>query len=463
VQSQVLSGRAQLFTSRKRVVNEAEAVEPGRQQSSRRSAVGATFAVLSVVLGVGLVWGRRIERDRPEIKLGAPPLVGAWHWRPTVAIAPALLLAVGVVLFGSRIIRSISFRATVMISALSAAMFSFALAASDGFSAVLAPVVHDTEYWDNLDVLPSGGRMLRWFAVQDFLKYFSVHLKGHPPGFILLLKGLSAIGLGTPWVAGALTFIGVAMMVIGVLVTLRIVVDEHTARVCAPFLVVAPFSMWLGTSADAFFAGVGAVSVAFVVWAVTEQRRRAAIAASAVAGLGLGGLLFLTYAGATFLLVPAVITVGMWWIPWRDRLQRGAIALCALALVVVVFRAFGFWWFDGLRNTNWFYWNGTAAFRPWRYFLVANLAAMSVAIGPAVIAGVASLRRSRLWLPVGAALVCVSAATASQYTKGEVERIWVLFYPWMVPAVAVLARPRRWLALQATVVVVLQVWLVSKW
>lgn len=429
----------------------------------RRFSVAAAFVTLGTVLIAGVAWGRRIERELPEIKLGAPPLVGEWRWHLTPAVLPAIALGGLVVVFGPTLARRLSFRMLVAISALTAAAFAFSLAASDGLSAVLAPVVHPTEYWDNLDVLPSGGRMLEWFAVQDFLKYFSVHLKGHPPGFILLLKGLAAMGLGKPWVTGALSYLGVALIAAGVLTTVRLVVSDVAARKCAPFVVIAPFSMWLGTSADAFFAGVGAIGVACVAWSLTARDRSVAFGAAALAGLSLGGLLFLTYAAATFLVIPAVITLGMWQTPWRARRQRAGVAFTGIALVVFIFRGFGFWWIDGLRNTNWFYWNGTAAFRPWRYFLVSNLGAMSVALGPAVIAGIASLRRSRLWLLVGAALVCVSLATASQYTKGEVERIWVLFYPWMIPAVAVLPSPRPWLALQTTVVLLLQVWLVSKW
>ncbi len=428
-----------------------------------RKPIAVTLGVVGAVVVVGALWGWRLERQRPEIKLGAPPLVGSWDWRPSLAIVPSIVIALLVVLFGPRMAKTLSFRLAVALSALSASAFAFALAASDGLSAVLAPVVHPTEYWDNLDVLPSGGRMLEWFAARDFLRNYSVHLKGHPPGFILLLKGLSAVGLGQPWVAGALSFLGVAMTVIGVLVAVRLVVNEGAARRCAPFLVVAPFTMWLGTSADAFFAGVGAIGVACVCISLTARTTRLAYGAAAVAGLVFGLLLFLTYAGATFLLVPAAITIGMWRTPWRDRVRRALVALAGVLAVVLVFRGFGFWWLDGLRNTNWFYWNGTAAFRPWRYFLLANLGAMCVAIGPAVIAGIVSLRRSPLWFMVGAALACVTTATASQYTKGEVERIWVLFYPWMVPAVAVLPAPRRWLGVQAALVVVLQVWLVSKW
>ena len=66
-------------------------------------------------------------------------------------------------------------------------------------------------------------------------------------------------------------------------------------------------------------------------------------------------------------------------------------------------------------------------------------------------------------LIVVATLAGVALADLSQYSKGEVERIWLLFMPWLVPAAATCRRPRRWLAAQAAVTIGLQAWLVSKW
>ena len=428
----------------------------------RTLSVGLVLSVSLLVVVVTSVWGRRVEKKNIDIKLGAPPLVGKLDWRPTPAILPAIVIAIIVLAYGPRLSARLRMRWVTAFSAAIGSVFSFALAASDGMSKVLDPVVHHTEYWDNLDVLPTGGRMLYWFSTRDWMKYFSVHLKGHPPGFILLLKGLAALGLGRPWVTGALSFLGIAMMIAGVLVTTRVVVGEEFARRCAPFLVIAPFSMWLGISADAFFSGVGAVAVAFIALAVNRNGAPGFVWAL-LGGFSLGGLLFLTYAGATYLLLPAMVAVAAYKTPWRRRFALGACVAVGVTGVVLTFRAFGFWWPDGLRNTNYFYWHGTAQFRPWRFFLVNNLGALSYAVGPAVLAGIASLRKTRLWVLVGAALLCVSFATASQYSKGEVERIWVLFYPWMVPAVAVLPARRVWLLLQSTLVIVLQVWLVSKW
>jgi hypothetical protein len=61
------------------------------------------------------------------------------------------------------------------------------------------------------------------------------------------------------------------------------------------------------------------------------------------------------------------------------------------------------------------------------------------------------------------------ASHLSQYTRGEVERIWLLFFPWIVVAggalIGVSARLRSatWVAAQAAAAVVLQAALVSKW
>ncbi len=415
------------------------------------------------VVAAAVIFGRRLEANHPEIKLGAAPLVGVWDWRFGGYSVGAIVIAAMVIAFGVSFARDRSFGLVVLVGALTSMVFSFALAASDGLRAVVAPVIDQTEYWDNLDVLPSGGRMLRWFAVQDFLKYFSVHLKGHPPGFVLLLKGFAAIGLGSPWIAAGLSYVGVAMMVASVLVTTRLVVSEPVARRVAPFLALAPFSMWLGTSADAFFAGVGAIAVALVAYSLTAGSKVAGRVAALGAGLSFGGLLFLTYAATTFAVIPAVITITARKVAWRTRIERTLLATTALAVFAGVFCAYGFSWIEGLRNTNWFYWHGTAAFRPWTYFLLANFGAALIALGPAVLVGIVRLRRSRLWIFVGSSLGCMTMATISQYTKGEVERIWVLFYPWIVPAVAALRSPRRWLVAQALLVLVLQAALISKW
>jgi len=423
----------------------------------------------AIVVAVSVVWGRHVQAD-PRVKLGAAPLVGRWHVRFGWSLIPAVLLAAAVVWWGPRLAARMRFAWLAASAAVAGCAFTLLLAASDGLGHVLDPVVHPTEYWANLATLPGASTMLHHYGTIQFLLPYSVHAKGHPPGFLLLLKALAAIGLGHPWAAGALSYVGVVVVVSAGLSTVRAVAGEAAARASAPFFVVAPYAVWMGTSADAFYAAVGAVGALLTVTGARTSGplfRRAAF--GVVGGVALGALLELTYGGAVYLAVPLIAGIGVALSsgPARSHLRAiSEVLLAALVGIGAVFVAFalaGFWWGDGLRVTRTFYWWGTAQFRPAGYFVVGNVAAALIAVGPAVVVGLARLRNKRLWLLVGAGALCIVAADVSQYSKAEVERIWLLFFPWLLPAVAVLSRPRRWLAAQAALAVGLQVALVSKW
>jgi hypothetical protein len=63
-------------------------------------------------------------------------------------------------------------------------------------------------------------------------------------------------------------------------------------------------------------------------------------------------------------------------------------------------------------------------------------------------------------LPV-AALAAVAAADLSQHARGEVERIWLPFVPWL--ALVAPGDRRGWLAVQVAVAIALQAGLRSPW
>jgi methylthioxylose transferase len=445
----------------------------------------SAFVLCGVVVSWALLWGRRFERREPRIKLGAAPFVGEWDVRVSPAIIPALLFSVVALRYLPKALRVLSDGMSILFTAVAGSGFALVLAAADGLSAVLAPVVDPTEYLVNVEFLPPARDLLLLHSNYDFLVDRTVHMKGHPPGFVLILKGLGAIGLGAPWIVGALSFVGIALIISAVAVTVRSVADGATMRLVLPFLALAPFAVWLGTSADAFFSGVAAWGIASLTMAVRSSSLQWRLLLGFFGGLLLAGSLFLTYGAATILALAAVMVLtGL-----RSRLIP-AIQVCAAGclsagIVTAVFDYFGFWWFDGLRLTNKFYWIGSAYFRTWTYFLLANAAVLLIAIGPAVIAGIVSLREPRLWPVVGGALLCITVAEVSQYSKGEVERIWLLFMPWLVPAVAALVRRRPatvsaasesvlappvvssinpwWLVGQVAVTFTLQITLRSKW
>jgi hypothetical protein len=139
----------------------------------------------------------------------------------------------------------------------------------------------------------------------------------------------------------------------------------------------------------------------------------------------------------------------------------GVAALLGLAA------AAGFSWFQGLDATRQAYWSGIGARRPGWYLTVAgNPGALAVAAGPAVAAGLATMlaRAQAQWRPAllpGAALAAVLVADLSQMSRGEVERIWLPFVPWL--ALAAPGHRRSWLAAQVAVALVVQTALSSPW
>ena len=143
----------------------------------------------------------------------------------------------------------------------------------------------------------------------------------------------------------------------------------------------------------------------------------------------------------------------------------GGLAV-GLGLVVAAFTADGFWWPDGVRATHHFYaHNYGSGSRPYGYFLLADLAVFAVMIGPATVAGIAHLnvrRNPAAWLIV-AALIAVAVSDLSGYMRGEVERIWLPYAPWVVVAGAAFTRSRSWLLLQVATALAVQAVVVSPW
>jgi hypothetical protein len=240
---------------------------------------------------------------------------------------------------------------------------------------------------------------------------------------------------------------GGAAAVPATLVAVRAVAGEVAARAAAPFLVLAPAAIWVATSADAFYLGVTAAGIALLAAAGAGSgvRGRRGDALAAGAGLALGGACFLSY-GAV-LAAPIAAGVAVAQRRWRPLLVAAGAALA----VAAAFAAAGFWWPDGLAATRHAYFDGVASRRPYGYFLVADVAAFALAVGPAAAVALARLRPSldrTAWL-VGGALLAVVLADVSGLSKGEVERIWLPFVPWVLAATATLGPRRGWLGLQA--------------
>jgi hypothetical protein len=249
---------------------------------------------------------------------------------------------------------------------------------------------------------------------------------------------------------------------VAVAVALRALGAEDVARRGLPFGVLLPGAVWVGVSADGMFAAVLAWGVALLAVGATGRGARAGGAAVA-GGVLLGATLYLSYGLALGLLLPAAVVLATR--AWR----AAAPAAVGAGLVVAAFTSSGFWWFTGFAHVRVIYAASIAANRPYAYFVWANLAAVSFAVGPAVYAGVRRAVAAPRALPRAAALLAFAALAAivvadlTGLSKAEVERIWLPFAVWLVIPCAVLPRPRRWLAAQAGLALAVNHLLLTVW
>jgi hypothetical protein len=376
-------------------------------------------------------------------QLDAPPLVGHWDLR----ISPKALLPVG----AGALLWSVAPRVQVLpwrralLAAWGMALtWAVALAAVDGAAGFTRPLLLRDDYLHDLGRV--DGSFLSTFTqhIVSGPGQWANHVAGHPPGTPLLLKGLDLVGLGGAWPAAVLFVLAGTSACAAVLLTVRERVGEVTARRALPFVALAPGLLWVATSADALFLGVTA-------WGLALCALRRPYAAGVVLGLSL----FLTY-GALPLGLLAL-----------DLLRRPvAVAKAAVGVVVVfaIFTALGFWWFDGLHQTYLRVHAGAGGYRPLPYFVVANVAVLALAVGPAAVVGLRKLGAAHpLWLVVGPLLLALLIADVTGTMRGEVERIWLPYVPWLLAPAALLAHPRRWLAVQLVLALVVQLVLRSNW
>ena len=414
------------------------------------------FAGWALVVVAGHLLGSALYASDPLVHIGAPPLVGSFDVRLSARVLPALGVAAAAVAWGPTLASSLRWRGLLVASWAVAAGWAVALAATDGWDAIAAPLRSPYEQLGAVALVDAPGRFLATFT--DALPSYATHVQGHPPGGVLLLWLLDHAGLGGATVAAVLVIGAGAITAPAALVALRALAGEGRARAAAPFLVFTPAAVWMATSMDALYAGVSAAGIALFALACAHAPgdRRAALLALA-AGLVLGAALQLSYGVATLGAVVLAIAVG------RRRPAAVGWAAAGVVLVFAIFLAARFNWLDGLQATREQYLAGVSRRRPYAEFLVISLAAFALALGPAAVAGLARLRDHGAWLLAGGALVAVAAADLSGMSKGETERIWLHLAPWLLVAAAALQRSRGWLAGQVGLALALQLAVRSPW
>jgi hypothetical protein len=418
--------------------------------------IGA-LALAAAVVVIASQWGEALLADGVRMKIHTPPLRGGTNWRPGRTMLPAVGVAVFLIGMLPAVARRAPWWWLMAIVAGGAVLWAVALAVIDGRLALTEPLLSQ-QYIRTVPRIHDLGTFLRTFT--DRLPTYNIHTQGHPPGMVALLWTMQQVGLGGLDPNAVLVFVGGGAGMVATLVAVRDVAGETLARAAAPFLALTPAAIWW-SSGDAFFAGVSATAVALLVLATNRAGRRAD-ALAVLGGVAFAATLFLSYGLVLLAVIPlAVAFHRRRWRPIVVAAVTVAVAMLAVALGT------GFAWWQGLAATRARYFAGVASHRPYDYFLLANVAVVLLAIGPAGVAGLTRLRRSPLVWLVGAAAAAVLLADVSGMSKAEVERIWLPFFPWLVAGAALVGgragRQRWWLAAQAGLALLVGVAVMSPW
>jgi len=471
----------------------------------------ATAAAALLVVSAALV-GTAIERDDGTLHVGWPPLYANWGPHIGPGTPAALVVAVAVVAYGPRVAARLPWRALLCAAWGTAMAWTWSLALIDGWRRGIADrLTTSYEYLQVIDRFQDIPATLRDFTGHILLHspdHWPPHVAGHPPAATLTFVLLDRVGLGGGGWAGAFSITVGASACVAVLVAVRALTDEALARRAAPFLVMAPAAVWMGTSADGYFAAVAAWTIAFLALAVTGHRPRLT---GFAAGLLFGLTCYLSYGLTLFAVIAgAVLLLG----PRRTRPLPYALA--GVTIVPVVFTLAGFNWWEAYHLLVERYYQGAGGIRPYGYWVWANLACTVLIVGPATVAGLrrtgatlleaparlrarssldapprgrtpehhgacgrvfsALRRRVRRWadLPrtsaelrlavlVAAAFAALLFADLSGMSKAETERIWLPFAMWLLASCAYLTRPRAWLAAQAALALLLNHLLLTGW
>lgn len=434
-------------------------------------AGGAAIGFVLLATAVGFLTGvRNYGADlfsRAAPRFGEYPVLADLYPRVGPGTVFAVMIAAGVVAWGPSLAARLRWRQLLAAGYGTSVAWIFALAMVDGWQRGIAhQLASGGEYLGTADKITDIPRFVATFSsrILDFRPdSWPTHVSGHPPGATLVFVWLDRIGLSGGGAAGVVCVLAGAAVTVAVPSTVAALGRRDLARAAVPFVALLPGAIWLGVSADAMFAGVTATGIALFAVGASRGRRLFCFAGGAVLGFGI----FLSY--GLLLMAPIALAVVLVTRNWR--------ALCYAVLgalaVVAVFAMAGFWWLDGYQLVVERYHQGVAEHRPYWYWVWANLACLTLAVGPAAVAG---LRRNdfltglrRPAEPVDAlvrgATLAVLTATISGLSKAEVERIWLPFAVWLVLAVVSLppASRRWWLAAQAGTALVVEHVLLTSW
>nr|WP_203616843.1 hypothetical protein [Streptomyces bauhiniae] len=430
----------------------------------------AAAAVLLVTAAV--LVGRHIQDAHHTLFVHWPPLFADWDPHVGPGTPAALILAAAGVAYGPTLAARLPWRALPWVTWAVSAAWIVSLALVDGWhDGIARRLTTANEYLQVIGRFHDIPATLRGFddhILAGVPGNWPAHVAGHPPAATLTFVLLDRIGLGGGGWAGMWCVVLGASASAAVVVAVRALADERLARRAAPFLVLAPAAVWMGASADAYFAAVAAWALACLALALTRRSLLWAAASGLLAGL----TGYLSY-GLTLIALVGIAVLVLARADLRARPLLMLPFLAGLAVVPVVFALYGFNWWTAYHLLVTRYYQGVGGTRPYSYWIWANLACAAIITGPATAAALPRTAGSllhrddrataRLALIVCAALAALLIADLSGMSKAETERIWLPFAVWLLPACALLPRPRAWLTAQAVLALLLNHLLLTGW
>ncbi len=446
-----------------------EPASPAHRPLRLRGDLIAVVVAALLVTASSVVGWSLIEAGVPVL-VSWPPLLASWLPHAGPGTVPAVLVALLVALGGPAVARRLRWGPLLAVAYAASLAWTFALATIDGwYVGVAERLATPSEYLAEIPRTPDIAVFLQTFAdriagqTPDSLV---THSAGHPPAATLVYVLLDRLGFPGGEYAGVLTAAVGASAVVAVGVTLAALADRDLARTYLPFGVLFPGAVWVGVSADGMFAAVLAWGVALLALGAVRRGVGGAVLCL-LAGVVLGLSLFLSYGLVLAGLLPVAAAIV------ARRVVPLLVGGVGAALVVAAFALAGFWWYEGYEQVAIRYYEPSeyGLLRPYGYWWWANLAAVVLVLGPAVVAG---LRRA-VWRPravplallalAAAGSIAILVADVSGLSKSEVERIWLPFALWIVPLAALLPRPaaRWWLLAQAALALAVNHLLLTVW
>jgi methylthioxylose transferase len=383
--------------------------------------------VTIVTLALAASW--LAVRLHARLGTASPPFDGRYRIavNPRSALAP--LLAAGTLLAVVRGWPELLLAAYAVTGS-----WALALAAVDGAAGLADPVTDPEEYLADLPgVDDDPGAFVRDFTADA--ARLAPATRGHPPLPVLLLWLLRRAGIGSPAALGVtLTLLG-ALAVPLALVAVRSLAGEPTGRRLAPVLALAPYAIWAAVSMDTVTAALAAAVVAAGCVGSERGRRWYASAAwAALAGLLLGLAVLFAYAMAWL----AVTMMCVYFV--RRRPLLNVVSAAGTLLPVLLAQAAGFGWTDGLLAARRDLLTRLGPSRSAVVWGFLALATLVIACGPALVASARKLRMTPAWPVLVGAGAGIGFAVLAGLARGETERSWLPFFPWLLVAAVAPAR-----------------------